>query len=119
VASQSQNLPGRCAGETDDGSSLSVDGINLIECGGCAGHVDEEVLEEVAATPDAGVASLGNVGGARARLLDAQESLRRQLQAQVGTVVSCMLQNALWLLRVLWEDSMNRMVSGNMRVWQG
>lgn len=73
------------------------------------------MLEEVAATPDAGVASLGNVGGARARLLDAQESLRRQLQAQVGTVVSCMQQNALWLLRVLWEDSMNRMVSGNMR----
>ncbi|KAK9917848.1 hypothetical protein WJX75_008887 [Coccomyxa subellipsoidea] len=50
--------------------------------GRIAGHVDEEVLEEVAATPDAGVASLGNVGGARARLLDAQESLRRQLQAQ-------------------------------------
>lgn len=65
--------------------------------------MDEEVLEKVAATPDAGAAGTGYVGEARARLLDEQESLRRQLHAQVCIRISrgpSRIHNVAVLLRI-------------------
>ena len=48
-----------------------------------AGHVDEDVLQEVPETPDSGGARSRCFTEARSHLLDTQEALRRQLQAQV------------------------------------
>ncbi|CAL8463618.1 g3152 [Coccomyxa elongata] len=49
--------------------------------GRIAGHVDEDVLQEVPETPDSGSARPRCFSEARSHLLDTQEALRRQLQA--------------------------------------